>query len=257
MGWIRIVRGGTMDRKYVLTALTLLVALMLLTGVAGCTNPGGSQSDDDASEESTETADAAEGTEFGVRVPTAYVATTGTGQSDDGIPPDPYETFSYDLALEEAGIENFNVVPYTSVLPKESYEVDREAAEETYHHGAVLESIMAKAGGVQGDTVVAGVGRVWATDPDTGEEIGGFAAEYEFIYSGENVAEADAVKAAEEQLTRSLDHELSIRGLEQTGEKTFDVAHLHIEKKYGMAIAQLGFIDFIYLDATELEPMAE
>ena len=245
-----------MNRKYVLTILTLLIALMLLVGAAGCTEPASSTSDSD-SEDATATAEAAEGTEFGVRVPTAYVVTTGTGQSDDGIPPDPYETFSYDLALQEAGIENFNVVPYTSVLPKESYEVDRKEAEETYHHGAVLESIMAKAGGVQGDTIVAGVGRVWAVNPDTGEEIGGFAAEYEFIYSGEKVAEEEAVKAAEVQLARSLDHELSIRGLEQTGDKTFDVAHLNVEKKYGMALAQLGFLDFIYLDPTTMEPIEE
>lgn len=120
-------------------------------------------------------------TSFGVRVPTAYIATTGIGQSDEGLPPDPYETFSYDLALQEAGIENFNVIYYTSVLPPESYEIPLEEAKKYFHHGAVLESIMAKAGGVQGDTVAAGVGRIWAKDPATGKKIGGFAAEYEFI----------------------------------------------------------------------------
>lgn len=245
-----------MSRRAVRTLLAILAALMLLVAVTGCTETASTDGDPDTATEATETA-AAEGTEFGVRVPTAYAVTTGTGQSDDGIPPDPYETFSYDLALLEAGIENFNVVPYTSVLPKESYEVTRESAEESYHHGAVLESIMAKAGGVKGDTAVAGVGRVWAVDPDTGEEIGGFAAEYEFIYDGEQVAEDEAVAAAEKQLAKSLDHELSIRGLEQTGDKTFDVAHVYIEKNYGMALAQLGFLDFIYLDPTTLEPMAE
>lgn len=30
---------------------------------------------------------------------------------------DPWETGSYDLALEEAHIEDFNVVAYTSVIP--------------------------------------------------------------------------------------------------------------------------------------------
>jgi hypothetical protein len=30
---------------------------------------------------------------------------------------DPWETGSYDLALEEAHIENFNIVAYTSVIP--------------------------------------------------------------------------------------------------------------------------------------------
>ena len=66
------------------------------------------------------------GAEFGPRIPTDYFVTVGTGESDEGIPPDPYETFSYDLALLEAGIENFNVVYYTSVLPPESREVSLE-----------------------------------------------------------------------------------------------------------------------------------
>lgn len=34
---------------------------------------------------------------------------------------DPWETGSYDLALEEAKIEDFNVVAYTSVIPAGKY----------------------------------------------------------------------------------------------------------------------------------------
>ena len=55
----------------------------------------------------------------GVRFPTMAFITGGAGQADDGIPPQPFETFCYDSALMQAKIENFNVVPYTSVLPKE------------------------------------------------------------------------------------------------------------------------------------------
>ena len=36
---------------------------------------------------------------------------------------DPWETGSYDLALEEARIEDFNIVAYTSVVPPEATEV--------------------------------------------------------------------------------------------------------------------------------------
>ena len=187
-------------------------------------------------------------TSLGVRVPTAYIATTGSGQSNDGIPPDPYETFSYDLALQEAGIENFNVIYYTSVLPPESYEISLEEAKKHFHHGAVLESIMAKAGGVKGDTAVAGIGRVWAKEPKTGKSIGGFAAEYEFVYHKQKVSTEQAHEDAKAQLTKSLNHELSIRGLEQVGDMSFDITSLHIEKKYGIVLAQLGFLSFTYLD---------
>lgn len=192
-------------------------------------------------------------TSFGVRVPTAYIATTGNGQSDEGLPPDPYETFSYDLALQEAGIENFNVIYYTSVLPPESYEISLAEAKKYFHHGAVLESIMAKAGGVKGDTVAAGVGRIWAKDPATGQKIGGFAAEYEFIYPGQKVSSAKAVEDAKKQLSKSLQHELTIRNLEQVGEITFNITSIFIEKKYGIALAQLGFLNFIYLDPVPIE----
>ncbi|MFH1222570.1 MAG: pyruvoyl-dependent arginine decarboxylase [Candidatus Micrarchaeota archaeon] len=183
--------------------------------------------------------------EFSTRIPTAYVVTTGIGESDEGIPPDPYETFSYDLALQNASIEDFNVAYYTSVLPPESYEVPLEKAKGYFHHGAVLESIMAKAGGVKGDTVVAGVGRVWAVDQN-GKYVGGFAAEYQYVYPQQKVSAETAKEDATRQLTRSMNHELKIRNLKQTGEMKFDIASIYIEKNYGMALAQIGFLDYIY-----------
>ncbi len=186
-------------------------------------------------------------TKFGARAPTMYFATTGTGQSDDGIPPDPYETFSYDLALKEAGIENFNVVYYTSVLPKESYEVPIEQVKGSFHHGAVLESIMAKAGGKKGDTVATGVGRVWFDD-GKGNILGGFAAEYEYVYKKTKVSRKQAEKDAVTQLTKSLNHELDIRRLKQYGKMKFDVTSLYITKNYGMSLAALGFLNFDYLN---------
>jgi arginine decarboxylase len=41
------------------------------------------------------------------------------GHNDTNLGPgdDPWETGSYDLALMNASIENFNVLKYTSVLP--------------------------------------------------------------------------------------------------------------------------------------------
>ncbi len=187
------------------------------------------------------------GSQFGPRIPTTYFATTGTGESDQGIPPDPYETFSYDIALLDAGIENFNVIYYTSVLPPQSNEVPLETVKRYFHHGAVLETIMAKAGGNKGDTVAAGIGRVWAVDAG-GKTIGGFAAEYERIYNQQKVDTEIGKQEAIKQLTASLKHELSIRGLRQKGEMKFNVTSLYIQKNYGMALAALGFVNFIYPD---------
>ena len=66
----------------------------------------------------------------GVRYPTFAFITGGAGQADDGIPPQPFETFCYDSALQQARIENFNIVPYTSVLPKELYNKMRSLSRE-------------------------------------------------------------------------------------------------------------------------------
>ena len=193
---------------------------------------------------------------FGPRIPIHYIATMGTGQSDDGIPPDPYETFSYDLALKEAGIENFNVVYYTSVLPKDAYEVEfNQYLKAQFVHGTVLESIMAKAGGIKGDTVCAGIGRVWAMD-SKGEYIGGFAAEYEYVYSQKYVSKEQAYEDAKKQLTKSLQHELDIRGLKQAPvPMKFNITSLQITNNYGMALSCLGFVNFIYPPPLKVQPI--
>lgn len=87
-------------------------------------------------------------TTLGTRYPTLAFISGGVGEADDGIPPQPFETFCYDSALLQAKIENFNVIPYTSVLPKELYgnilPVDK--VEKNFKHGAVLEVIMAANG---------------------------------------------------------------------------------------------------------------
>ena len=85
---------------------------------------------------------------FGTRYPTLAFISGGVGEAEDGIPPQPFETFCYDSALLQAKIENFNVIPYTSVLPKELYGniVPVDKVVDKFHHGAVLEVIMAANG---------------------------------------------------------------------------------------------------------------
>jgi arginine decarboxylase len=113
------------------------------------------------------------------RVPLAYFVTSGYGDTDSGGGIDPWETGSYDLALEMAEIENFNICTYTSVLPRQAYEVPIEVARRHFEHGAVLEAILASMNGTTGEIITAGVGRVYVYKRSSGEYLGGFAAEYE------------------------------------------------------------------------------
>jgi pyruvoyl-dependent arginine decarboxylase (PvlArgDC) len=63
---------------------------------------------------------------FGNRVPHEYFITKGKGQSSCGSKGLPYETGSYDAALSDAGIEDANIIEYTSVMPPTSIEISRE-----------------------------------------------------------------------------------------------------------------------------------
>jgi len=108
--------------------------------------------------------------EIGCRIPKDYFWVIGWGESDVGI-----ETGSYDAALTMAGIENFNVMLYTSVLPPEAFELPHLP---DIHHGSVLEGIIA----VQhtdrpGTKITAGLlmAKVFRK---SGSYLGGFACEY-------------------------------------------------------------------------------
>jgi arginine decarboxylase len=109
--------------------------------------------------------------EIGCRIPKEYFWVIGWGESDVGI-----ETGSYDAALHMAGIENYNVMLYTSVLPPETVELPHLP---DIHHGSVLEGIIA----VQhtdkpGTRITAGLlmAKVYRKSNDS--YLGGFACEY-------------------------------------------------------------------------------
>ena len=63
-------------------------------------------------------------------------------------------------AAAAAGIQDLNIIKYTSVIPPEAEAVSVEEAKPFLRHGAVLESIMSVMHGVKGDRITAGVGRV-------------------------------------------------------------------------------------------------
>lgn len=104
-------------------------------------------------------------TTLGTRYPTLAFISGGVGEAEDGIPPQPFETFCYDSALMQAKIENFNIIPYTSVLPKELYNniVPVDSVASSFKHGAVLEVIMAANGArlEEHRAIATGLGICW------------------------------------------------------------------------------------------------
>ena len=131
--------------------------------------------------------------------------------------------------------KKFGYIPYKPEIKKQ------------FKHGAVLEVIMAGTGANYSDhkAIATGVGIVWAKDK--GKFIGGFAAEYVQFY--DSVID-DEIAAAEAKLwlTKSLNHELSIRGLEQDGDKELYHNFINItpDNPFAYCLTAIGFLNFNY-----------
>ena len=191
---------------------------------------------------------------MGTRYPTLAFHTGGAGQADDGIPPQPFETFCYDSALTEAKIENFNIVPYTSVLPPELYNniVPVDKVTKNFKHGAVLEVIIAGNGACINEhrAIATGVGICWGKDKN-GKLIGGWAAEYvEYFptYINDEIAKGHA----EMWLNKSLNHELELRGVEKHSEFQMFHNYVNITQQFAYCLTALGFLNFETADPVQL-----
>ena len=103
---------------------------------------------------------------LGNRIPYEYFITKGKGESDAGSKFLPYETGSYDAALHDAGIQNANVIEYTSVMPTESREISKEEGLKRMQWGEVMECIKAQANGEKGSTISSAVMITTIHDPN-------------------------------------------------------------------------------------------
>jgi len=185
---------------------------------------------------------------LGNRIPYEYFVTMGHNDTDLGPGDDPWETGSYDLALMDASIANFNVLKYTSVLPPESREITLSQAREYFHHGAAIETIMSDLNGVKGDTLCTGVGRIWVNTLD-GSLVGGFAAEYKKKYNQTVVLEDEARSAAKEALHTSLMGEVNRRynaSEYKFSEPTYAIDYLQVQKNYGTSLVALCWVNYIF-----------
>ena len=192
---------------------------------------------------------------LGNRIPYEYFLTKGKGESDAGSKGLPYETGSYDAALNDAGIENTNVIEYTSVIPTEAKEISRAEGLKRLNWGEVLECIKAQANGKTGSTISAAVMTTTIIDPN-GKYIGGFACEY----SGTGTQ-----KDAEDSLANSIAGMIERRGYGKingvaqmyknnsthTGYtiypgKIFHFENLHITKEHGSVFVAICFVSHKY-----------
>ena len=179
--------------------------------------------------------------EIGSRIPREYFWVIGWGESDVGI-----ETGSYDAALHMAGIENYNVMLYTSVLPPEAVELSRLPA---IHHGSVLEGIIAiQHTDKPGTPITAGVllAKVYRKADDS--YLGGFACEYAGNGSLEE-AEANLQEAMQQLFARRYKAKLYSLDFGKLVVRTYTPG-----KSFGTILVGIGFASYLVpIVKTEVE----
>ena len=188
---------------------------------------------------------------LGNRLPYEYFVTTGKGESDAGSDGLPYETGSYDAALNDAGIQNANIIEYTSVIPTEAKQITVSNGLSRIQWGEVLETIKAQSNGSRNSHISAAVMTTTIHDPN-GNYLGAFACEY----SG-----AGSKRDAEQSLLHSIKDMIFRRGYGEIigtpalykdlktdkkytihAGKIFVYDHLHVKKSHGTVFAVICFV---------------
>jgi arginine decarboxylase len=192
---------------------------------------------------------------LGNRIPYEYFITTGKGESNAGSEGLPYETGSYDAALNDAGIQNANIIEYTSVIPTEAKEISIKEGLSRIKWGEVLETIKAQNNGSRNSNISAAVMVTTVHDPN-GKNYGGFACEY----SGSGTR-----KEAEDSLLFSISDMILRRGYGKIigtpklykdlktdknftihAGKQFVYDSLHVTKEHGTVFALICFVSHKY-----------
>ena len=168
---------------------------------------------------------------IGNRIPKEFFIVKGTGESDIAV-----HAGSYHLALKKAGIESYNIITYSSILPKIATEIPKPSH---LVHGSVMETIMATGHFDKGVHGTAGIIFGWLYNKQSNEKYGGLVCEY----SG-SIRE----KEMGVQLNASL-LELYTNGFSEA----YDLRDIQLvtesftpEKTYGTVLVALCFVSYEY-----------
>lgn len=165
------------------------------------------------------------------RVPHQFFITKGSGCSEFAVHPG-----SYHMALHDAGISQFNIIGYSSVLPATSKLVSLDEVD-LPPFGSEMCTIMACSHGFYGEHISAGIIYAWMyKDENFEEKVGGVVCELAGYFETE---------ALEERLYSTIE-DLHKRTFNQyyLGEPQVITESLTIDKRYGSALVSLCFVDY-------------
>lgn len=190
---------------------------------------------------------------FGNRIPYEYFITKGKGESNAGSKLLHYETGSYDDALNDAGIENCNVVQYTSVMPTQAKQLTKDEGLKRLQWGEVLECIQAHADGETGAQLSVAIVVTDVHDP-VGKYLGGFACEYAGSDTKEKV-ELSLVESIAGMIERRgygtvesgmkmYEDNITNMGYKIHPGKIFEYEALNVKKKHGSILVAICFVSY-------------
>lgn len=164
-------------------------------------------------------------------IPHTFFVTKGSGESDLEL-----HAGSYHMALYDAGISDFNIMVYSSVLPATAHLASMDEID-LPPFGSEMKTIMSVSHGQQDEFVSAGIVYAWMyKDEDFNEKVGGLVCEVSGRYR---------IEELEARLIRVITdlHEKTYSQY-YLGEMNFVSEGITIQKRYGTALAALCFVDF-------------
>ena len=149
------------------------------------------------------------------------------------------QTGSYHMALYDAGISDFNIMTYSSVIPATAHLATMDELD-LPPFGSEMKTIMAVSHGYQDEFVSAGVVYAWMYKD---ENFDGLVCEVSGRYR---------IEELESRLIRVInDLHQKTYGKYYLGELNFITEGITIEKRYGTALAALCFVDFLQPEIEE------
>ena len=165
------------------------------------------------------------------RIPHEFFITKGSGCSDLALHPG-----SYHMALFDAGIHEFNILGYSSVLPATAKLLTKDEVD-LPEFGSELSTIMACASGFYGEHISAGIIYAWLYEnEDMDKKIGGIVCELAGYFD---------VESLEERLYSVIkDMHKKTFPKYVMGEPQVITESLTIDKRYGTALVSMCFVNY-------------
>ncbi len=186
----------------------------------------------------------AKGLVIGCPLPRSFFEATGTGESDHQI-----HAGSYHYAMQAAGVERANLIPYTSILPSIARKITVQEGMARIQHGAEMKVIQAAAhvdiaAGQKRATAAILYGWLRPKNDKTAPHAGGLVCEY----NGDGTAEEayQNLYACLQGLFNNPDR----NGYVFADHYMLDVqpmlsATIEPKKRFGTALCALAFVDYL------------